>query len=183
MKGAGLVDEKRFASLTFKSIRARPVVLKLERPVVARIATITDWPLILIDLYTEEGIVGSVDEAGVRPRASDLAEDGQPAEPGIEDENGRRRCHTGWIAKFFASRKSSLREGPAPARLAGRIFRLPSGPWDARGRRTAIWRPGVAPAYRASLPRACGRRHAALRGRRRTGPPRRPSYSPRPAWR
>jgi mandelate racemase len=47
-----------FTSLTFKSIRARPVVLKLKRPVVARIATITDWPLILIDLYTEEGVVG-----------------------------------------------------------------------------------------------------------------------------
>jgi mandelate racemase len=45
-------------SLTLKSIRARPVVLKLERPIVARIATIPDWPLILIDLYTEEGIVG-----------------------------------------------------------------------------------------------------------------------------
>ena len=48
----------QFASLTFKSIKARPVVLKLKRPVIARIATITDWPLILIDLYTEEGIVG-----------------------------------------------------------------------------------------------------------------------------
>jgi mandelate racemase len=47
-----------FASLTLKSIRARPVVLKLKRPVIARIATITDWPLILIDLYTEEGVVG-----------------------------------------------------------------------------------------------------------------------------
>jgi hypothetical protein len=47
-----------FASLTFKSIRARPVVLKLKRPVVARIATITDWPLILIDLYAEESVVG-----------------------------------------------------------------------------------------------------------------------------
>ena len=33
-------------------------MLKLKRPVVARIATITDWPLILIDLHTEEGIVG-----------------------------------------------------------------------------------------------------------------------------
>jgi mandelate racemase len=33
-------------------------VLKLKRPVVARIATITEWPLILIDLFTEEGIVG-----------------------------------------------------------------------------------------------------------------------------
>ncbi len=45
-------------SLTFKSISARPVVLKLKRPVVAQIATISDWPLILIDLFTEEGIVG-----------------------------------------------------------------------------------------------------------------------------
>jgi mandelate racemase len=48
----------QFESLTFKDLRARPVVLKLKRPVIARIATITDWPLILIDLHTEEGIVG-----------------------------------------------------------------------------------------------------------------------------
>lgn len=46
------------ASLTVRSLRARPVVLKLKRPVVARIATITEWPLILIDLTTDEGIVG-----------------------------------------------------------------------------------------------------------------------------
>ena len=45
-------------TLTFKSISARAVVLKLRRPVVARIATMTEFPLILIDLYTEEGIVG-----------------------------------------------------------------------------------------------------------------------------
>src|SRR5260221_7829686 len=47
-----------FETLTLKSIRARPVVLKLARPVVARIATIADWPLILIDLHTEEGVTG-----------------------------------------------------------------------------------------------------------------------------
>jgi mandelate racemase len=46
------------ASLTVREITARPVVLKLKRPVVARIATLTEWPLILIDLLTEEGIVG-----------------------------------------------------------------------------------------------------------------------------
>src|SRR6516225_12196541 len=46
------------AALTVRSITARPVVLRLKRPVVARIATITEWPLILIDLLTEEGIVG-----------------------------------------------------------------------------------------------------------------------------
>ena len=47
-----------FEALTLERIEARPVVLKLERPVVARIATITDWPLILIDLHTAEGVVG-----------------------------------------------------------------------------------------------------------------------------
>jgi mandelate racemase len=52
------VHEVQLEPLTFKSIKARPVVLKLKRPVIARIATITDWPLILIDLYTNEGVVG-----------------------------------------------------------------------------------------------------------------------------
>jgi mandelate racemase len=46
------------AFLTVRNITARPVVLKLKRPVIARIATIAEWPLILIDLLTEEGIVG-----------------------------------------------------------------------------------------------------------------------------
>ena len=44
--------------LTLTSIEARPVLLELQRPIVARIATITHWPLILIDLYTAEGVVG-----------------------------------------------------------------------------------------------------------------------------
>ena len=48
----------QFEKLTVKSVRARAVILALERPVIARIATITEWPLILIDLYTEEGVVG-----------------------------------------------------------------------------------------------------------------------------
>src|SRR5215203_1585650 len=48
----------RVSTLTLRRVRARPVVLKLRRPVVARIATIAEWPLILIDLETEEGIVG-----------------------------------------------------------------------------------------------------------------------------
>lgn len=46
------------SKLTIKGLRARAVVLKLKRPIVARIATITDWPVILIDLETEDGIVG-----------------------------------------------------------------------------------------------------------------------------
>ena len=46
------------ATLTLQNILARPVMLKLRRPVVARIATLTDWSLILIDLYAAEGVIG-----------------------------------------------------------------------------------------------------------------------------
>src|SRR5437868_9518967 len=46
------------ATLTVQNILARPVMLKLRRPVVARIATLTDWSLILIDLYAAEGVIG-----------------------------------------------------------------------------------------------------------------------------
>ena len=46
------------ADLTVRSITARAIVLKLKRPVVARIATLFEWPVILIDLLTEEGITG-----------------------------------------------------------------------------------------------------------------------------
>ncbi len=45
-------------TLTFREIRARAVVLKLKRPLVARIAAMTEFPIVLIDLFTEEGVVG-----------------------------------------------------------------------------------------------------------------------------
>jgi mandelate racemase len=48
----------RVAPLTLRRITARAVVLPLERPIVARIATIRDWPVVLVDLETEEGVVG-----------------------------------------------------------------------------------------------------------------------------
>ena len=41
----------------------------------------------------EEGVVGGIDEAGVRPRFHDLAENGEPAKAGVEDEDAGRRCH------------------------------------------------------------------------------------------
>ena len=46
------------APLTLQSITARAVVLKLKRPVVGRIFSLSEWPVILIDLLTEEGITG-----------------------------------------------------------------------------------------------------------------------------
>jgi mandelate racemase len=45
-------------SLTLKEVRARPVAVPLRRPVVSRVGLFREWPLILIDLYTNEGIVG-----------------------------------------------------------------------------------------------------------------------------
>jgi mandelate racemase len=92
-----------FETLTLKSIRARPVVLKLARPVVARIATITEWPLILIDLHTEEGVVGrSYLEPYIRkslryliPALHDLGEmlKGRRVAPREIYEAGRKSLH------------------------------------------------------------------------------------------
>ena len=44
--------------LTLKSVKARPVVVPLKRPVVSKVGLFRDWPIILIDLYTNEGVVG-----------------------------------------------------------------------------------------------------------------------------
>ena len=46
------------AQLTLKSVRARPVVVPLKRPVVSKVGLFREWPMILIDLYTNEGVVG-----------------------------------------------------------------------------------------------------------------------------
>ena len=89
--------------LTFKDLRARPVVLKLKRPVVARIATMTEWPLILIDLYTEEGVTGRAylepyivkSMRYLVPALNDMAEmlKGQPVAPADLYETTRKSLH------------------------------------------------------------------------------------------
>ena len=47
-----------FEKLTLRGVEARPVVVPLRRPIVSKVGLFDDWPLILIDLHTEEGIVG-----------------------------------------------------------------------------------------------------------------------------
>jgi mandelate racemase len=47
-----------FEKLTLKSIDARTVLVPLRRPIVSKVGLFSDWPMILIDLYTQEGIVG-----------------------------------------------------------------------------------------------------------------------------
>lgn len=45
-------------TLTLRSIETKTVLLPLKRPIISKVGIYDHWPLILIDLYTEEGIVG-----------------------------------------------------------------------------------------------------------------------------
>jgi mandelate racemase len=44
--------------LTLERVEVRPVLVPLRRPVVSRVGLYEEWPLILIDLHTVEGVVG-----------------------------------------------------------------------------------------------------------------------------
>lgn len=44
--------------LTVQGVRARPVLVPLKRPIVSRVGLFSDWPIILVDLETVEGVVG-----------------------------------------------------------------------------------------------------------------------------
>lgn len=89
-----------FDTLTFKSVDVRPVVVPLKRPVVSKVGLFDEWPMILIDLYTEEGIVGrSYLEPYLKhaaryivPAIHDLAATraGQPIRPLDDFHNGRK---------------------------------------------------------------------------------------------
>lgn len=47
-----------FEKLTLRSVAARPVLVPLRRAVVSKVGLFDAWPMILIDLVTEEGVVG-----------------------------------------------------------------------------------------------------------------------------
>ena len=44
--------------LTYKNVKTRAVLIPLKRPVVSRVGLFKEWPLILIDLETTEGVGG-----------------------------------------------------------------------------------------------------------------------------
>jgi len=46
------------ARLTFKSVQVRAVSVPLRRPLVAKVGEYANWPFILIDVHTTEGVVG-----------------------------------------------------------------------------------------------------------------------------
>jgi mandelate racemase len=93
----------KIETLTMRSLQARPVLLPLKRPIVARIAAISRWPLILIDLQTEEGVVGRAYLEPYVPKAMkylvpalhDLGEmlAGQPVAPVELYRAARRSLH------------------------------------------------------------------------------------------
>ncbi len=45
-------------TLTLRAVTVRPVLLPLRRPVVSKVGRFDEWPVILIDLATDQGIVG-----------------------------------------------------------------------------------------------------------------------------
>jgi mandelate racemase len=85
--------------LTLRSVELRPVSIPLTRPVVSKVGRFDRWPLVLIDLQTEEGIVGRAYlepylERAVRyllPAIRDLAEmrKGRPIAP-LDDFRAER---------------------------------------------------------------------------------------------
>jgi mandelate racemase len=87
-------------TLTLRSATVRGVVVPLRRPVVSKVGLFQDWPMILIDLVTEEGIVGrSYLEPYLRqsmaylvPAIRDLAaaRAGRPIRPIDDFQQGRK---------------------------------------------------------------------------------------------
>lgn len=91
---------KVFETLTYESVRVRPVLVPLRRKVVSRIGFFDKWPLILIDLKTKEGIVGCSYlepylQQSIRyilPAVKDLVETrvGKSVSPLIDFQTGRK---------------------------------------------------------------------------------------------
>lgn len=98
-----MTDSAPSPRLTVRGLTARAVLLPLARPVVARIATISEWPMVLIDLETEEGVVGRSYLEPYIPKAmryllpalDDLGDllRGRPVAPADLYEAGRKSLH------------------------------------------------------------------------------------------
>jgi len=89
-----------FEKLTLKSVDVRVVLVPLRRPVVSKVGLFDQWPMILIDLYTNEGVVGrsylepylKTAVAAVASTIAELAKAraGQPIRPLDDFHAGRR---------------------------------------------------------------------------------------------
>jgi mandelate racemase len=87
-------------TLTLRSVTTTPVLVPLKRPVVSKVGLFDQWPMILIDLQTEEGIVGRSylepylknSVRSIIPAIHDLAETrrGQRIRPLDDFQQGRK---------------------------------------------------------------------------------------------
>lgn len=90
----------KVTSLTYESVRVRAVLVPLKRKVVSRVGFFDRWPLILIDLQTKEGIVGTsylepylhTSPRYIMPAIIDLVEarKGKPLAPMADFQPGRK---------------------------------------------------------------------------------------------
>ena len=122
----------RAEPLTLKRVRARPVLVPLARPVVAKVGLFEHWPLILIDAETAQGVVGrsylepyiAKSARYLVPAIEDLAEAlaGKPVAPLDAYGAGRRMLN---LIGY---------EGAAMIAVAGLDMAL----WDARARAAGL---------------------------------------------
>ncbi len=111
--------------LTLDQVAVRPVTVPLQRPIVSKVGTFAEWPLILIDLYTREGVVG---RSYLEPY---LAGACRYLKPMIEDLAAAQRGHPVAPRAMFDAARNALhlvgREGLTMIAGAG----LDMAAWDA----------------------------------------------------
>src|ERR1700728_3498901 len=113
------------AGLVVRDVAVRPVVVPLRRPLATRVGDFARWPMLLIDVATEQGIVGrgylapylSRAAAAVRTVLADMGAGlrGRPVSPGTAFAEAR-----GWLGLAGY-------QGLALAAVAGLDIAL----WDA----------------------------------------------------
>jgi mandelate racemase len=115
----------KLEKLTWRSVNVRPVVVPLRRPVVSKVGLFDQWPLILIDLETEEGIVG---RSYLEPYLKSAARSIAPAI--VELAHMRKGKAVNPVDNFAQGRKALTLigyEGVAMIAVAG----LDMAAWDA----------------------------------------------------
>lgn len=53
-----MISKDAIPALTLESVQVRAVSVPLRRPLVAKVGSFADWPLVLIDVRTRQGVVG-----------------------------------------------------------------------------------------------------------------------------
>ena len=91
----------RFEKLTFRSVEVRAVAVPLRRPVVSKVGLFEQWPMILIDLHTEEGVTG---RAYLEPYLKNAARYLMPAIHDLAAQRIGKRIHP--IDDFQAMHRS-----------------------------------------------------------------------------